>query len=47
MGCVCSEVIAYKDFIKLWWGSEIQRSEAMREGKDYVVQDGDVMHFGF
>lgn len=44
-GCVRAKVIAYKDFIKLCRGSEIQRSEAMREGKDYVVQDGDVMRF--
>lgn len=47
-GFIRAETIAYEDFIK--YGGEIKAKEAgaMRvEGKDYVVQDGDVMHFRF
>jgi len=47
-GFIRAEVIAYDDFIK--YGGEQGAKEAgkMRlEGKDYVVQDGDVMHFRF
>ncbi|HIP14827.1 MAG TPA: DUF933 domain-containing protein, partial [Sulfurimonas autotrophica] len=43
-----AEVIAYEDFIQ--YGGEQGAKEAgkMRlEGKDYIVQDGDVMHFRF
>ncbi len=47
-GFIRAEVIAYDDFIK--YGSEAAVKEAgkMRvEGKEYVVQDGDIMHFRF
>lgn len=47
-GFIRAEVIAYSDFIQ--YGSEAKVKEAgkMRvEGKEYVVQDGDVMHFRF
>ncbi len=47
-GFIRAEVIAYEDFIK--YGGEQGAKEAgkMRlEGKEYVVQDGDVMHFRF
>ncbi|MBT8308310.1 MAG: redox-regulated ATPase YchF [Maribacter sp.] len=47
-GFIRAEVISYDDYIK--YGSEAKVKEAgkMRvEGKDYVVQDGDVMHFRF
>ncbi len=47
-GFIKAEVIAYKDFIEL--GGEAKSKEAGKlklEGKDYVVQDGDVMHFRF
>jgi GTP-binding protein YchF len=47
-GFIRAEVIAYDDYIRL--GGEAKSKEAgkMRlEGKDYVVQDGDVMHFRF
>ena len=47
-GFIRAEVISYNDYNK--FGSEIKVKEAgkMRiEGKDYVVQDGDVMHFRF
>jgi hypothetical protein len=47
-GFIKAEVIAYKDFISL--GSEAACREVGKlrvEGKEYVVQDGDVMHFRF
>jgi GTP-binding protein YchF len=47
-GFIKAEVIAYKDFITL--GSEAACRDAGRlriEGKEYVVNDGDVMHFRF
>jgi GTP-binding protein YchF len=47
-GFIRAEVIAYNDYVQ--FGSEVKLKEAgkMRvEGKDYVVKDGDVMHFRF
>ena len=47
-GFIRAEVIAYQDFIDC--GGETGAKEAGRrrlEGKDYVVQDGDVVHFRF
>ncbi len=47
-GFIRAEVISYDDYIK--YGSEAKVKEAgkMRvEGKEYVVQDGDIMHFRF
>ncbi len=47
-GFIRAEVISYEDFIK--YGGENGAKEAgkMRlEGKDYIVEDGDVMHFRF
>ncbi len=47
-GFIKAEVIAYEDFIS--YGSEAACREAGKlriEGKDYVVKDGDVMHFRF
>jgi hypothetical protein len=47
-GFIKAEVIAYKDFVAL--GSEAACRDAGKlrvEGKEYVVQDGDVMHFRF
>jgi hypothetical protein len=47
-GFIRAEVIAYNDFVS--YGSEAKVKEAgkMRvEGKEYVVKDGDVMHFRF
>lgn len=47
-GFIRAEVISYKDFIR--YGGEAKSKEAgvMRvEGKDYVVVDGDIMHFRF
>ena len=47
-GFIKAEVISYVDFVK--YGSEAAAREAGRlriEGKEYVVKDGDVMHFRF
>ena len=47
-GFIRAEVIKYADFIK--YGSEAAVKEAGKmgvEGKEYVVEDGDVMHFRF
>ncbi len=47
-GFIRAEVISYQDFTTL--GSEAKVKEAGKmavEGKEYVVQDGDVMHFRF
>jgi GTP-binding protein YchF len=47
-GFIRAEVIAYEDFNAL--GSEAKCKEAGKlrlEGKDYVVQDGDIIHFRF
>jgi ribosome-binding ATPase len=47
-GFIKAEVISYDDFVK--YGSEAAARDAGRlriEGKEYVVKDGDVMHFRF
>ena len=47
-GFIRAEVIKYDDYVSL--GGETPVKEAGRlavEGKDYVVQDGDIMHFRF
>ena len=47
-GFIRAEVIKYKDFVS--YGSEAKVREAGKlgvEGKDYIVQDGDVIHFRF
>ena len=47
-GFIRAEVIKYDDYIQ--YGSEAAVREAGKmgvEGKDYVVQDGDIMHFRF
>lgn len=47
-GFIRAEVIKYDDFIQ--YGSEAAVREAGKmaiEGKEYVVQDGDIMHFRF
>ena len=47
-GFIRAEVIKYNDFVS--YGSEAKVKEAGKlsvEGKDYVVDDGDIMHFRF
>ena len=47
-GFIKAEVISYADLMK--FGSELKTREAGRariEGKDYIMQDGDICHFRF
>ncbi|MFK7051043.1 MULTISPECIES: redox-regulated ATPase YchF [Flavobacterium] len=47
-GFIRAEVIAYEDYVA--FGSEAKVKEAGKlrvEGKEYIVKDGDVMHFRF
>jgi GTP-binding protein YchF len=47
-GFIRAEAVAYEDFIV--YGSEAKCKEAGKlrlEGKDYIVQDGDIIHFRF
>ena len=47
-GFIRSQTIAYEDFIAYGGEAGAKEKGKMRvEGKDYVVQDGDVMHFLF
>jgi ribosome-binding ATPase YchF (GTP1/OBG family) len=47
-GFIRAEVMSYSDFTK--YGSEAAVKEAGKlriEGKEYIVQDADIMHFRF
>ncbi len=47
-GFIRAEVIKYDDYVS--FGNEIKVKEAGKmgvEGKEYIVNDGDVMHFRF
>ena len=47
-GFIKAEVISYNDYIN--YGSELKCKESGKlsiEGKDYIVNDGDIMHFRF
>ena len=47
-GFIKAEVISYNDLIE--YGSELKVKEAGKarlEGKDYIMQDGDICHFRF
>jgi len=47
-GYIRAETIAFDDFVKLGGESGAKEAGKMRaEGKEYVVKDGDVMHFRF
>ncbi|MDR5170747.1 redox-regulated ATPase YchF [Methylobacillus sp.] len=47
-GFIRAEVIAYDEYVKHKGEKGAQEAGKMRlEGKDYIVQDGDVMHFRF
>jgi GTP-binding protein YchF len=47
-GFIKAEVIAYKDFLQYKSEAACRENGKLRiEGKEYVVQDGDVMHFRF
>ncbi|MDQ6996218.1 MAG: redox-regulated ATPase YchF [Mariprofundus sp.] len=47
-GFIRAETIAYDDFVALGGEAKAREAGKMRlEGKEYIVQDGDVLHFRF
>ncbi len=47
-GFIRAEVISYDDYVRVGGENKAKEKGLMRlEGKDYVVKDGDVMHFRF
>ncbi len=47
-GFIKAEVISYEDYVALGGEAKCKEAGKLRlEGKDYIVQDGDVMHFRF
>ena len=47
-GFIRAEVIGYEDFVNYGSESKVKEAGKMRvEGKEYIVKDGDVMHFRF
>ena len=47
-GFIRAQVIAYDDFVGLGGEAKAKEAGKMRaEGKEYIVQDGDVIHFLF
>ncbi|WP_149275918.1 redox-regulated ATPase YchF [Pareuzebyella sediminis] len=47
-GFIRAEVISYNDYVAFGSEAKVKEAGKMRvEGKDYVVKDGDVMHFRF
>jgi ribosome-binding ATPase len=47
-GFIRAEVISYQDYSNLGSEQKVKEAGKMRvEGKDYIVKDGDVMHFRF
>tara|TARA_R110002074_G_scaffold115309_4_gene246109 strand:- start:1411 stop:2505 length:1095 start_codon:yes stop_codon:yes gene_type:complete len=47
-GFIRAEVIAYNDYVAFGSESKVKEAGKMRvEGKEYIVKDGDVMHFRF
>jgi len=47
-GFIRAETIAFDDFIKFRGEAGAREAGRMRlEGKDYIVQEGDVLHFRF
>jgi ribosome-binding ATPase len=47
-GFIRAEVVAYEDFVRLGSDAKCREAGKLRlEGKDYLVQDGDIIHFRF
>ena len=47
-GFIKAEVISFEDFIDCNWESGAKKNGKLRlEGKDYLVKDGDIIHFKF
>jgi GTP-binding protein YchF len=47
-GFISAETLGYADFLKFGtWQAAKEKGLVRKEGKDYVVKDGDIMHFLF
>ncbi len=47
-GFICAEVVSYSDFLLYSGGKGARDAGKLRlEGKDYIISDGDVIHFRF
>jgi len=47
-GFIKAEVMKYKDFVSLGGEQNVKEKGLLKiEGKEYIVQDGDIMHFRF
>jgi len=47
-GFIRAEVIAYKDYVECGTEAKVKEVGKMRvEGKEYILQDGDIVHFRF
>ncbi|GLB49679.1 redox-regulated ATPase YchF [Neptunitalea lumnitzerae] len=47
-GFIRAEVIAYNDYVSFGSENKVKEAGKMRvEGKEYIVKDGDIMHFRF
>ena len=47
-GFICAEVISYSDYVEYGSEAKVKEGGKMRlEGKEYIVSDGDIMHFRF
>ena len=47
-GVICAEVIAYKEYVSLGGVKACKNAGKIRlEGKDYILSEGDVIHFRF
>ncbi len=47
-GFICAEVVAYADYVRAGGESGAREAGKLRqEGRNYLVQDGDVIHFRF
>jgi ribosome-binding ATPase YchF (GTP1/OBG family) len=47
-GFICAETIGYDDYIVYNGESGVKAAGKMRlEGKEYIVNDGDIFHFRF
>jgi len=47
-GFICAEVLSWEEFVKIGSFSKAKELGVLRiEGKEYIVQDGDLIHFRF
>ena len=47
-GFIRAETISYEDYVEYGTEAKVKEAGKMRvEGKEYIVKDGDVMHFRF